>query len=101
MFKLEPNPTFWAPVEIHVPGQGKGRIEVEYRYLDRAARQAYFDGLADKTNLEALCEIIVGWREIDAPYSKASLTLLLNKYNAAGPLYQAFFDELSGAAEKN
>ena len=27
MFKLEPNPTFFAPVEIYVPGQGKGTID--------------------------------------------------------------------------
>ncbi|MEF8746655.1 MAG: phage tail assembly chaperone [Candidatus Accumulibacter propinquus] len=102
MFKLEPNPTFWATVEIHVPGQGKGRLEVEFRYLDRVARQTYFESLTGKTNLDALTEIVVDWREIDAPFTADNLGRLLDAYaGAAMALYDAYVKEISGAAEKN
>jgi hypothetical protein len=102
MFKLEPNPTFWAGVEIHVPGQGKGKIEVEFRYLDRAARAAYFETVGDKTNIAALGELVVGWREIDAPFNQDNLGRLLDIYpGAASALFDAFLNELAGVATKN
>lgn len=102
MIKLEPNPTFWAPVDIHVPGQGKGRIEVEFRYLDKTARAAFFEKIAEKSNIEALGEIAIGWREIDAPFSTENLGRLLDAYpGAATALYDGYFKELTGALEKN
>jgi hypothetical protein len=102
MFHLEPNPTFWVPVDIPVPGQGKGRIEVEFRYLDKTERVAFLEKMDGKTNLEALCEIVVNWREIDAPFTPANLARLLDAYaGATMALFDAFIDELSGAAEKN
>lgn len=102
MFKLEPNPTFWVPVDIHVPGQGKGRIEVEFRYLDKNARAAFLEKLDGKTNLEALSEIVVNWRDIDAPFNPTNLARLLDAYAGASmALFDAFIHELSGALEKN
>lgn len=102
MFKLEPNPTFFAPVSIHVPGEGKGTFSVEFRHLDHDARTAYNDSLKSKTNLDALAEIMVGWREIDAPFSRDNLKRLLDDYDGAVvALFKAYFDELSGASAKN
>lgn len=102
MFKLEPNPTFWAPVDIHVPGQGKGRIEVEFRYLDKTARAAYVDNLGGKSPLDALTEIVVDWREIDAPFSRENLGRLIDSYlSAFDACFAAYFQELRGALEKN
>ena len=101
MFKLEPNPTFWAPVEIHVPGQGKGSFEVEYRYLDQDAARAFGMRLAEKDPFDAVAEIVVGWREMDVPFSRDNLRLLLKKYAASAPLLRSFSREIFGAAEKN
>ncbi len=102
MFKLEPNPTFFARAEIHVPGQGKGAIEAEFRFLDKAARAAFEDSLGDKSNLEALLEIMVGWREVAAPFTPENLKRLLDTYEtSAKALFKAFYDEISGAALKN
>lgn len=102
MFKLEPNPTFLAPVKIHVPGQGDGQIEIEFRYLDRAAREAFFASLAGRTNIDALAEIVVGWREIDAPFSRANLEKLLDTYpSAAAAIFAVYVAEIHGAAAKN
>ena len=102
MFKIDPNPTFNAPVSVHVPGQGSGSFIAEFVYLDKEARKDYFEGLPGKSNLEALAEIVVGWNEMDAPFSHDNLQKLLNKYDtAAKGFFKAFFDELTGAAAKN
>jgi hypothetical protein len=102
MFKLEPNPTFSVPVSIHVPGQGKGTFSVEFRHLNQEARTAYGASLKEKTNLDALAEIMVGWREIDAPFSRDNLKRLLDDYADAVPaLFEAYFNEVRGASVKN
>lgn len=102
MFKIDPDPTFETPVKIHVPGKGDGVIHVSFRYLDAKARGAYIQALGNKTNAEALAEVITGWREIDAPYSIENLEKLLNRYDtAATAMFDAFFRESRGAPEKN
>lgn len=102
MFKIDPNPTFSAPVSVHVPGQGSGSFIAEFVYLDQAARKDYIAALGSKTNAEALSEIVVGWNDMDVPFSQDNLEKLLNKYDtAAQGFFKAFFAELSGAAEKN
>jgi len=101
MFKLNP-PTFKAPVSIYVPGEGMGKLTVEYKYLDAAERKAYGESLTGKTNLQALSEIIVDWSDIDTPFSLDALTALLNKYDtAAEGLFTTFWNEITGAAAKN
>ena len=102
MFKIDPNPTFTASVSVHVPGQGAGTFIAEFVYLDQAARKDYLAALGGKSNLEALSEIVVGWNDMDAPFSPANLEKLLNKYDtAAKGFFKAFFDELTGAPAKN
>jgi len=102
MFKIEPNPTFWAPAHIHVPGQGLGQLDVEFKHLKHDERRAYSESLDKKTNLEALSEIIVNWRDTDVAYTPEALTQLLNEYpTSASALYSAFWKEITGAAEKN
>lgn len=102
MFNVDPDPIFEAPVKIHVPGKGAGVIQVTYKYLNLEERAAYIKALGNKTNAEALQEIIVSWREIDTAYSPASLNKLLSKYDtAAKALFETFFRESSGAPEKN
>ena len=102
MFKIDPNPTFTAPVSVHIPGQGLGSFVAEYVYLDREARKDYVAALSGKSNFEALAEIVVGWSEMDAPFSPANLEKLLNKYDtAAEAFFKAFFEEMTGAAAKN
>ncbi len=102
MFKIDPNPTFNAPVSVHVPGQGSGSFIAEFVFLDKEARKDYVEGLPGKSNLEALAEIVVGWSDMDVPFSQANLEKLLNKYDtAAAGFFKAFFEELTGAAAKN
>lgn len=103
MFKLQPNPTFKAPVEIHVAGQAKpARIEVEFKYLKRDEMADFFSTLSGRKDEDALADIVVGWSGVDAPYSVEALAQLLNNYlPAARALFDAFMTGLNEAKEKN
>lgn len=103
MFKLNPNPTFNAKVQLSVPGQDKPvSVEIEYKHLSRPQIKKYFDGLEGKTDAEALSEIILGWKGIDAEYDSDTLQALLDNYpTSGGELFEAFRKELMEARRKN
>lgn len=103
MFKLNPSPTFKSRVELTVPGQSaQAAIDIEWRHLSRTGIKRFFEGLADKSDAEALGQIIVGWSGIDAEYCAENLALLLDNYPTAGvELFDAFRRELMEARRKN
>lgn len=103
MFKLIPNPTFWAKVEVAVPGiEVPAIFEVEFKHLPREAIKTFFAGIAGKQDAEALGELVSNWRGIDAEYSKDNLAALLNNYPAAAEgFFAAFRRELLEARRKN
>lgn len=103
MFKLQPNPTFTARAEISVAGEAKpAQIEAEFKHLGREALRAYFEALDGKSDLDALAEILVGWKGVDEPYSVAALEVLLDNYpSAALGFFDAFRREALGAKAKN
>ena len=103
MFKLQPNPTFKARVALTVPGEAEpAELVVNFRHLSRSGLKEFFSSLGDKTDAEALAEIIDGWEEIDTPYSAQSLAALLDNYPASGlELFDAYRRELMEARRKN
>lgn len=103
MFKIQPNPTFWAKVAISIPGQDKpAQIEVEFRHLGREALKAYFDSLEGKTDSDALLEIVVNWRGVDTAFSRDAFGSLLDGYpTAAMSLFEAYRREVIEAKGKN
>lgn len=101
MFRLDPNPTFWATVSIRVPG-GIGELDLEFKHLLQAERERYTQDLAGKSNLDALDELIVGWRKVDADYNRDNLERLLNEYpDAVRAITTRYWEEITGAAIKN
>lgn len=103
MFQLKPNPTFKVKVAISIAGEKRSpEVEVEFKYLNKKAIQAYFDGISGKSDAEALAEIIVGWSGVDAAYSAEALAELIDNYPAAAAdLFDAFRKELLEAKRKN
>lgn len=103
MFKINPNPTFKATVQISVPGSDKpATITVDFKHLSKSALRDYFSGLDGKTDADALGAVITGWQGIDAEYSAESLAQLIDNYPAsAGELFEAFRRELLEARRKN
>ena len=41
--------------------------------MGRKALQEYFDGIADKKDVEALSEILLGWKGVEAEFSPEAL----------------------------
>lgn len=103
MFKLQPNPTFFAKVGIPIAGQEKLEIiDVEYKYLTRTALKSYFEGLKGKTDAQALGEIVIGWRIPDVEFSASALETLIDNYPAAAEaFFESFKAELMEAKRKN
>jgi hypothetical protein len=101
MFKLDPNPTFWATVTVRVPG-GTGQFDLQFKYLRLAERERYAKDLEGKSNLDALAELIADWRGIDADYNRDNLEQLLNEYpDAVRAITACYWGEVTGAIAKN
>ncbi|WP_460033847.1 phage tail assembly chaperone [Megalodesulfovibrio paquesii] len=103
MLKLTPDPQFTAKVGITVPGQdAPAQITVTYKYMTRSQAQAWGQGLGEKTDNEALADVVLGWEGVDAPYSRETLDQLLDAYPAAGlELLTAFRQNLLESRRKN
>lgn len=109
MFKLNPAPTFVAPVPLSVPGLPEPvNVTVTYRYKNKAALSAWLNAMTGKDNVALLHEVIDGWAGIsdaagaDVPYSLTALTDLLANYSAAhNELFHAYLRELTEAKTKN
>jgi hypothetical protein len=103
MFKIQPKPSFWAKANITVPGEAKpGQIEVEFRWMGKEAIKHYFENLEGKKDDEALAEIVLNWRGIDADFTRENFTQLLENYpQAAMGIFEAFRAEALEAKAKN
>ncbi|MBZ0106145.1 MAG: phage tail assembly chaperone [Sulfuricella denitrificans] len=103
MFKLTPKPTFWAKVEISIPGQTKpASIEVEFKHLGRDGFKAFFEGLEGKTDAEALGDVVVGWKGVEDEFNMENFELLLNNYPTAPmAFFETFRKESLEAKTKN
>jgi len=103
MFKLEPNPTFWAAVGITVPGQQKPEsIEIEYRHMGSDEWLTYRQSVSEKPLSDAVKGLVVGWRGADVPYSDEAMDRLMKRWpRASVDLFEAYYRELFEARKKN
>ena len=103
MFKLQPNPTFKAPVLLSVPGEDKPKeIVVEFRHQTGKQLKAYFEHIKGKTDAEAVVDLIVGWGGVDKAYSAEALDELLDNYPvAAGEIFAAYRESALESRRKN
>jgi hypothetical protein len=117
MFKLQPSPTFWAPVEIAPPGEEPAAVEVQFRWLKMADQVEYgrkflrltvestkLNGEAQIKKIAAhMAEVVVDWRGFEKPYSLAALEEYVAAYGQVffSPVLRAFRDGCEGAPRKN
>lgn len=103
VFKLQPNPTFWATCPIPIPGEATpAPLELEFKHLGVDGLMAFSERAIGRTNLDVISEIVVGWRGVDAEYSPDNLAALLDNYpGAAGVILDTFRAEATGARAKN
>lgn len=103
-FKLTPNPTFWAKVDIPVPGGEPQALEIEFRHK----RKTWGLGLVERirageiSGLDAVREIIVDWRGAEREFSDAELVELDENFiGAIDAILFAYPEALRGARRKN
>jgi hypothetical protein len=108
MFKLNPSPTFKAPIALSQPGVEKP-LEVPFEFRHKTTEQIA-DWLArapGRSDPDVLHEVIVGWSVVDdrgeaVAYSHTNLATLLNNYpTAKGEIFAGYLAELTKAKAKN
>jgi hypothetical protein len=105
MFKINPNPTFKHKINIPVPGNTPVAVTFEFKHKGRDELQAYYAGLAeanDRSDGDALAELICGWEGVDVPFSVENLSALVNNYpGAATALFEGYREALLEGRRKN
>lgn len=94
--KLNPDPTFTAPVNIPTPS-GDVQIRVVFKYRDRTAFGDFMTFVVQcKTDTEVMMELMEGWHDVDTPFSQAAVELLMKNYHAsAKAIMSTYIQELT------
>lgn len=107
MFKINPNPTFPADVEISTP-VGTAILKLEFKHLGKEGLKKLHDIAQTQADIETLVEFTVGWSDVfDAegnpvPFSADALAKLIDSYPAAPyEIYRAYLNAASGIRTKN
>jgi hypothetical protein len=94
-FKLNPNPTFKAKVEIPVPGDKRQSIEFEFKHQDKDAFKEFISTVDKLGDVDTILGIAVGWSGVDAEFNPDSVARLVKNYHAAAQaIYRKYADEL-------
>ena len=94
-FKLKPNPTFKAKVDIPVPGDKKQSIEFEFKHKDKDAFKEFIATVEKLPEVDVIMSIAVSWSGVDEEFSEDAVTLLIKNYHAAAQaIYRKYADEL-------
>lgn len=108
MFKLNPKPTFIAPVALSVPGMSEPlEVSFTFRHQNKTALAKWIGESNTQDGAETLHKVVAGWVGVQAenaevPYSLTALTDLLENYPAAqGEIFRAYLKELTEAKRKN
>ena len=101
MFKLKPDATFVATIDIP-NGDMPLPLKVEFRRKRAAEIQEWIEASKTIKGVDALLEIVVGWKDVDSEYSPAAFAELLQAYPGSElAIYLGFLRALSGAERKN
>lgn len=99
--KLNPDPTFTAPVSIPVHGKSPVAVKFTFKHRTKDAAQAWLDTVKDKGDAEVVMECATGW-ELDDAFTQENIELLLQNYvGAGGAIVSTYLDELLAARAKN
>ncbi len=103
MFKLDPNPTFTAPVTGFKPGAGADEsIVVTFKYRGRKELETMVAETADKTVLDLLLDVMTGWRDVPLDFTRENVEKLCDLYPAfPSAVLLTYKRELTEARRKN
>lgn len=98
MLKLTRNPTFFQRVDIPRPGERPMAIKVEFVSKTRKQLETWLEECKGKPPTEIVPGIVVGWQDVEAPFSPEALEQLMDTYPASGlELFQVYCDSHSKA----
>lgn len=100
-FKLVAAPTFKAKVSVPVHGGEAVLLEFEFKHRTRDEMAKWLEGSAGRSDVDSLLDVLAGW-ELDDPFGKESVELLVQNYCGAAPAIVArYVDELIQARRGN
>lgn len=98
---LNPDPTFSAKVEIHVPGKEPAEIEFVFKYRDKDELKEFAEAMATMGDADIILNLASGW-DLTNPFTKESVEVLVKKYyTAPKATFDKYLQELTGGKEKN
>lgn len=99
--KLDPNPTFDAPVLIPIAGGEPASVRFTFKHRTRDAVVAWLDEIKDKKDAAIVQDAASGW-ELDDAFTAENVERLCQNYGgAADAIFQTYLRELRGARVKN
>ncbi len=104
MFKLQPNPTFKAPVFIPIPGDKAESVLFTFKHKTRSQLDALVKAMAEgNTQIDdVIKEIVVEWTYPGVDYSADALDQCLDMFpGSALAIFSAFREALIEARRKN
>jgi len=112
MFKLQPEPTFWADVKVKTP-TGEESFKMQFKYLDRIEYGEWLERVTkiDKKltqkarvgkEVDLFMEVCNGWDIADTEFNRKALEQLVRNYISSGSgIVTAYTEGLIGAQIKN
>ncbi len=104
MFQITPNPTFTATVDIPAAGGRTEKLKLIFKHKTRNEALEYLRRSAadGEDDASVLLEIIAGWEEVDAEFSREALNELVQNYaGAPRAIFEAYTAELMGQRRGN
>lgn len=100
-FKLKPDATFTATVKIP-NGDAPLPLTLRYRRKSKDDVAAWVDASAGRAEIDTLVDVVDGWIDVDAAFSREALAELLSNYSGAGmAIWRGYLRALSEAERKN
>jgi hypothetical protein len=108
MFKVAINPSYFAPVDVQIPGATKQTFDCEFKRMAQDEIDALMQKVkaGDLTDADICRHVVVGWKGIqdndgDIQFSITALDDVLNIFPLARCIAEAFLVSLAGSRSKN
>jgi hypothetical protein len=99
--KLNPDPTFSAPVTLPVPGKPSVEVEFTFKHRSREELHAFIEVSGERADADTIMEMCTGWELTDA-FNKDNVGLLVSNYiGAPRRIFDTYVEQLVKGREKN
>lgn len=96
LLKLKADPTFKQKVAIPVAGKEPVLIEFEFKHRTRDELAKFVDTGTERTDVDSVLEMIVGWEFTDKLNRDNVERLVQNYAGSVSAIAQAYYRELIG-----